>query len=235
MVPRHSRFSCALLSVTLGCLTWTSLHDGALLGICASPAPNDKTSLLFCHSAAFLLRVKTKPVWDFWIPPPIQKIICWGRQLDITGGQTREWDFSLNNYWFSSFQEPAFVATSQSGRAEEQKLQPLKAPHSKRCQTPRGYTSFLSLTYILWDVQHPLFTLYIPAAQIPVSPTQPANPRCFLKALDFLNLCYTAQSESSYALWDGKSMELPGMGNSCLGNSLHSLSSLSHPPATTHT
>lgn len=163
--------------------------NSALLGICATPRP---------VSAAFLQRVKAKHKCSQWegseFPHSSKKWFAGVGNL-ISQGDREGSQCFLTITQFSSFQEPAFMATSQTGPAEEQKLQPLKAPHPKKtpnitrlCLLSQPHVHLVRCTtpFVCTEGSaHPSSTNsheHNPAC---------ANPGCFLKALDFLNLCHT--------------------------------------------
>lgn len=207
---------CALLSVTLGCPTWASLHDAALLGfaLCASPRA------LSCFATLLPFSKGWKPICAkcSWcegseFPHPSKKWFA-GVELDVTQGQRRESGFShcnsvlqfprssthghLTNQTSWGAKTPAPQSSTPKKIPKHHEVVP---PFSASCTSCEMYNT----PHLHWGLctsqQHKFPNLHSTAS---------ANPGCFLKALEFLNLCYTTQSGSSPALWDGKLMARNG-------------------------
>lgn len=154
--------------------------------------PQDQFLLLFSKGWKQSTNVASVRVLNS--PTHQKKMVCWGRQLDVTGGQRRESEFShynsilqfprisihghLTNWTSWGAKTPAPQSSTPKKPPNITRLYLLSQPHVYlvRCTTPFVCTE---------GSAHPSSTnshKHNPAS---------ANPGCFLKALDFLNLCHT--------------------------------------------
>lgn len=121
----------------------------------------------------------------FWIPPPMQKMVFWGRQLNITGGQTRESEFSHYNLNQRSW-PPHKLDQLGSKNSSLSKL------HTQRDGKHHEVTppfSASGTSHEMYNILHLHMRALHTAAQTPMSRTQPMQiPDAFSKLLTFWTL-----------------------------------------------
>lgn len=161
-------------------------------------------------------------------------MVCWGRQLDITGGQRRESEFSHYN---SILQ---FPRTSIHGHLTNwtswgaktpapQSSTPQKNPKHHKVVPPFSASRISCEMYNTLCLHWGLCT----SQQHKFPQAQPSQCKSWMLSQSFRLPELMSHNSLNPHLPSGVGSQWPGMGNCCLDNSL--ISSLSYPPATIHT